>query len=534
MQARGQQFISRTLRENSLPQLSSLTMKIISLSSFEDIKPRDLLSVAEADPALAAHVLNLVNSSLYRQGGEPISDLSHAAAKLGAREICLLALSLSICASLPVNEKNKGMNYSSFWGMSVQRAVMAKELAGMLYYSSPEEAFAAGLLLDIGLIIMLRALPVTDVRKFPGLQMPSPYRLNWEELHYGCNHRQMGAAIVMHWGLPRFLAECMLANGDGLLNKIIEFSAFTTESYAMPDSSFIDIHEKGRQLLNLDSDQINQIITESLFIDSQVAATLTLEADQQDMLQLVGKAGQTLSDLFNAAQPCLKEVMQSIQDSRKQNDMSLQQQAVRNTLEAVMHEIRNPLMSVGGFAKRLMSQDDSEGSAQRYAKVIMDEASRLDNVLGQVSSLLSQVNPKMRPVDIRLLLESLRQKMNIGQARIALSWRIGNKKGFMIESDPNLLEESLSLIIDYIRQRAGKNPSCVISLKYDQRQVTVSMNAPGVPKINPAAMHDLAFGPELSLLRAHRILEAMGSSVESEATPEGCMINLEFELIKEF
>jgi K+-sensing histidine kinase KdpD len=224
--------------------------------------------------------------------------------------------------------------------------------------------------------------------------------------------------------------------------------------------------------------------------------------------------------------------MQSIQSGQGQNTMNLQQQAVRNTLEAVMHEIRNPLMSVGGFAKRLMAQDDAEGSAQRYAKVIMDEASRLDKVLGQVSSLLSQVNPKMQPVDIRLLLESLRRKINGDQGRIALSWRTGAGKELIIESDSNLLKESLTLIIDYIRQRGGKYPACTIGLQHDQRQVTVSMNAPGLPKINQAVMNDLAFGPELNLLRAHRILEAMGSMVESEATPEGCVINLKFELLK--
>jgi K+-sensing histidine kinase KdpD len=187
-------------------------------------------------------------------------------------------------------------------------------------------------------------------------------------------------------------------------------------------------------------------------------------------------------------------------------------------------------MSVGGFAKRLMAQDDSEGSTHRYAKVIMDEASRLDNVLGQVSSLLSQVNPKMQPVDIRLLLESLRQTINGSPGHIALFWRTGARKELIIDSDPNLLKESLILILDYIRQRAGKYPSCTISLKYDQRQVTVSMNVPGLPKINQAAMNDLAFGPELNLLRAHRILEATGGLVESEATPEGCVINLKFAL----
>jgi hypothetical protein len=195
-----------------------------------------------------------------------------------------------------------------------------------------------------------------------------------------------------------------------------------------------------------------------------------------------------------------------------------------------MHEIRNPLMSVGGFARRLLAQEDAgvSGNARRYAQVIIDEAARLDKVLAQAGSLLAQISPQVSDTVLLPVLENFRRQMDEEYPGFLSSWRVPGQGLLRLKTDPKLFTEALALITGYIYQCAGKKPLCDVSLQYTGSQVSVKLNAPGLARINPVAMHDLAFGPELSLLRARRILDALGGVMENEATPEGCLIKLNF------
>jgi len=67
--------------------------------------------------------------------------------------------------------------------------------------------------------------------------------------------------------------------------------------------------------------------------------------------------------------------------SRHSTPSNREDRSVKDALEAVAHEIRNPLTAVGGFARRLAVSLDPDSQSGKYARVILDEALRLEKIL---------------------------------------------------------------------------------------------------------------------------------------------------------
>jgi signal transduction histidine kinase len=81
----------------------------------------------------------------------------------------------------------------------------------------------------------------------------------------------------------------------------------------------------------------------------------------------------------------LSEISQKVSGLPAFETLGGDRSVVAHTLQAVAHEIRNPLLAVGGFAKRLAASMDPSSEGGRYAKIILDEALRLEKALSNMS-----------------------------------------------------------------------------------------------------------------------------------------------------
>ncbi|MDR4496504.1 MAG: HDOD domain-containing protein [Candidatus Scalindua sp.] len=191
-----------------LPPLPQSIPRILEITRRTDSSAQDLARVFELDPTLTASILKLANSSYYGFNRE-ISTISHAIVCLGFDTIKSIALTAStqnmLNDGLFAYKLEKGM----LWQHSTTCATCARMIAQRIKYKDCEEAYVAGLLHDIGKIILSsfaeeqydQILEKTKDNKTP---------FNIAELEVlGYDHPQIGGKIIEKWNLPPVLVEAV-------------------------------------------------------------------------------------------------------------------------------------------------------------------------------------------------------------------------------------------------------------------------------------------------------------------------------------
>ena len=132
----------------NLPTLPAVALKIIEVSKDPDISLHEVSAIISSDPAIAAKLLKVANSSLYSQR-RSLSNLREALTLLGFNASLTIALSFSLLLSLVGEKKNE-----DYWKRSIISASIAKMLGMKLRVIKLEDLFLASLLQDIGVLVL--------------------------------------------------------------------------------------------------------------------------------------------------------------------------------------------------------------------------------------------------------------------------------------------------------------------------------------------------------------------------------------------
>jgi len=179
----------------ALPQTISEVMR---LSRDENASADQIAAVLLKDPALTTKVLKMVNSPFYGAARQ-IASMNQAVMTLGLRQVIALALSTSVYSMTSGWEC--AFDLVRFWRHSLEVAIAARMIAERLNFNQCDEVFVAGLLHDIGFLVLERALP----DEFPSLwkrAQTSRDICRLEQQKWGINHAQIGEKLLTAWNLP--------------------------------------------------------------------------------------------------------------------------------------------------------------------------------------------------------------------------------------------------------------------------------------------------------------------------------------------
>jgi HD-like signal output (HDOD) protein len=190
---------------SDLPTIPVVATKVMQLIESENATAEELAKVVASDPAVAARVLKISNSSFYGCQRQ-IQTLSHAIVVLGFATL----KSLVVAASVKQVYQPYGLTEKMLWEHSFGAGLAARLIAKETRAVIEEEAFLGGLFHDIGKIIM----NFMNKQQFQeAMQRCYNEGITFEEAElqaYSYTHSEVGGMVIKKWNFPEMLMHAVL------------------------------------------------------------------------------------------------------------------------------------------------------------------------------------------------------------------------------------------------------------------------------------------------------------------------------------
>ncbi len=203
-----------SLAADQIPALPSLASRIIEVSFDDHCNYREMAVLIRQDPVLSARILTLVNSPSLALTSR-IRDLSHAISILGRKQVRNLALSVSLFDTFSTIGRQRETEMIAFWRHCIACAHACEGLARKLKYPEPEEAFLAGLLHDIGKLILYHSQPdafnsfLQALRELPAKESSPWCPMKLEERFLPLPHHLAGKRAAEKWHFPESISDAV-------------------------------------------------------------------------------------------------------------------------------------------------------------------------------------------------------------------------------------------------------------------------------------------------------------------------------------
>lgn len=196
----------RKLRD--LPSLPAVVVELMSAMEQQDIDVAALATKISLDQALAAKTLRLANSSFYGLQFKVIS-IQQAISILGFHSVRKIITACAVTGAFPKNkDAPAGFSFDNFWRHSVASAVCAQLLAPRLKVN-PDTAFTAGLLHDIGTLVLAIRLPRQYEEVLAYQRERDCYPVEAEQAVFGMDHSAVGKGLLAFWNFPLEVREAV-------------------------------------------------------------------------------------------------------------------------------------------------------------------------------------------------------------------------------------------------------------------------------------------------------------------------------------
>ncbi len=259
-------------------------IKVFDLIESHNASAHAIGAVISRDPNLTLRLLKIVNSALYNFSAK-IDTVSRAIAVVGISELYSMVIAITAVKSFSYIPHNV-VNMDSFWRHSLYTAVNARLLAKRCNVLHPERLFVAGLLHDVGSLILYHRAPQICKELLIKAKGDEEFLHQAEIDEFGFSHADIGALLLKLWRLPESLQEAVACHHRaGMARENPREAAIIHLANALANHTEIGAF-------------CEMPMTE-LQVDDQVWEPLGLTADDLDHEALLQEAGLQFSDMIS-------------------------------------------------------------------------------------------------------------------------------------------------------------------------------------------------------------------------------------------
>jgi len=297
-----QQFVERTGQLYSLPAAAAEILRLTSEPRIDAVAIRKCL---ESDPALAARILRVVNSSLFGPSRQ-VTDLNQALTLLGIRPLKMLVLGFSLPKELFTGLEAEVLE--RYWRQTLVKAVAARELSERLWQIPGDEPFLAGLVQNIGILALIQQLGPSYQTLLTHVRSHGVSLLDYELDTLGFDHLVLSARLLSHWGLPPGLCAAIsvppaeeriaqLSKSEQTLPRILHLAHLVAQLIDQPyGSALSQLLTMGGQYCGLTYETLQPVVATVQGKVQELAGVLSLQLpDGKSYVDLLLDAHERLS-----------------------------------------------------------------------------------------------------------------------------------------------------------------------------------------------------------------------------------------------
>jgi HD-like signal output (HDOD) protein len=191
--------IDEVVEKAKLPSLPAIVFRLNEALNNPRCTATHIADIISKDTNLATRLLKLVNSSFYAFPSR-INSIARAVAIIGSRQLTTLAIGTVVASSFK-RIPSDFLNMASFWKHSIAVGIIARFLSSYKRNSNTENFFLAGMLHDIGRLVIYQNFPHHAVEILTRASMEPDLLFRLEREILGIDHGELGALLIKRWRL---------------------------------------------------------------------------------------------------------------------------------------------------------------------------------------------------------------------------------------------------------------------------------------------------------------------------------------------
>ncbi len=224
---------------DDLPTIPAIVSKVVTMLDNHESDPEQIADLILSDQVLAARVIKVVNSPLYRVNNQ-ITSVKRALLFIGFKRVREMILTSYFVEGF--KQKEQPFDMQRFWMHSFSVGAISRRIAHIVGYQEMEKAYLVGILHDIGKVFLGHYCREEYGKMLGGIKNSSTTTHEAEYRTFGTTHCEIGLCLAQRWNFPSVYCDVIsyhhkveMASEDIFLASIVAIADFYCLSHYTAD-----------------------------------------------------------------------------------------------------------------------------------------------------------------------------------------------------------------------------------------------------------------------------------------------------------